>query len=99
MNRAGDVRAETELDENLALSFARVRIDPLDARYRVDRVFDRLAHVGFDNFRRGSRIDGENLDIRQRDVGILLDAQPRVREQAEHHDPDHHHGREHRVVD
>jgi hypothetical protein len=98
LNRAGDVCAETELDENLALPFARVRIDPLNSRHRVDGVFDRLAHVRFDDFRRSSRIDGQDLDIGQRDVGHLLDAQPRVREQAEYHDPDHNHGREHRVV-
>ena len=38
-------------------------------------------------------------DERQGDVGHLLDAQPVVREEAEHRDADHHHRGEDRVVD
>ena len=99
LDRAGDVGAEAELDEHLASPLTRVRIDPLDTRNGVDGVFDGLAHVGLDDLGRGARINGFDIDERQRHIRHLLDAQPRVREHPEHHDPDHDHGGENRVVD
>ena len=99
LHRARHVGGKPELREYLALALERRRPDRLDARHGVDRVFERLGDVGFDDLGRGSRIAGHDEHERQAHVGHLLDAQARVRKDAEHRDADHHHGREHRVID
>ena len=69
------------------------------ARHAVDRVLDRAGDVDLHRLGRRAGVLRLDDDERQRHVGHLLHAQPRIREDAEHRERDHHHGREDGVVD
>ncbi len=99
LHRARHVGGKPELHEDLTLALERVRADELHAGHGIDRVLERLRHVRLDGIRRCARIGRDDHDERQIHFRHLLDPQALIREEAEHGQPDHHHRREHGIVD
>ena len=93
LHRAAHVGVERELDARLAAALEAARGDALDAGDAVERLLDRLGHLALDRLGRRARVGDVDEGDRRRDVGHLLDAQLAVREQAEHAQRHHHHGR------
>ncbi len=77
---------EAQLDADAGERFARVRFDALDAVDTRHRVFDWLRDQRLDFLRRGARVDHRDVDEGEVDVGKQIDAEPRHRDDAEHHE-------------
>ena len=74
LDRPVHVDFVANLDPGQRPAFLRARQDPLDARHRVGRAFDRLGQVVFDLLRRGTRIGHPDLHARRAHVRHRLDA-------------------------
>jgi hypothetical protein len=77
----------------------RLEIDALDAVDAGDRVLDRLGDERLDFVGRGARVDDRDVDEREVDVGKEVDAEPRHRHDAEHHEAHDDHRGEDRTLD
>ena len=97
--RDGDVDTEVELQANDRHALERGRGDLLDSLNGVERLLDRLGDVAHHHLGRGSRIRRLRDDDGVGDVGILVDRQALVADDAEHDERHHHHGGEHGALD
>jgi hypothetical protein len=99
LRRRDHVGFETELDLEERAAFTRRRVDVAHAVDRVDDVLERLDDFVFDRLGRSARILHRDVRLRHADLGHLLYGEQPIREQAEHDQREHHHGREDGLVD
>ena len=92
--RDGDVDAEIELEADDRDAFERGGGDLLDPLHGVQRFLDRLGDLAHHHFRRGAGVRRLRDDDRVGDVGVLVDRQALVADDAEHDERHHHHGGE-----
>ena len=77
----------------------RARLHALHAVDAGDRILDRLGHQRLDFLGRRARVDDADVDEREADVGNEVDAEPRHRHDAEHHEAHDDHRREDGTAD
>ena len=91
------VDVELKLHHHHRLPFVAARGQRIDTSDGVDAFFDFFADFTLHDLRRGTRVFRGDDHHRKVDIGKLVNLQPLVREQTQHHKGQHHHGREDRV--
>ena len=99
LHRDFNFSSHREFDNHQTRILARAGGDFLDARDRIQRVFNRLGQVVFDRLRACAGVLHDGEGKRQIHLGHRINRQPEIRHCAHDHERKHDHGAEHRIFD